>query len=350
MFQIPLEVFPGFWAYAYLVLVEEYAVLIDAGSGYGNSDDHLDAGFEAAGKLRGREISLAGLTHVFITHGHIDHFGGLSHVIPRTSARLGIHELDRRILTNYEERRVVVSRDMQRFLAEAGVKIGDVIVELNGKPVPKSHDFPGMIADTPPGQKLTLKLVRDRKDQLVAVKVGELADEPDATQAVEAKDLEIGLRVERITPESARRLGLNSTKGVLVVEVQAGSPADQVGLEPADVIREINQRPVNNAKDFERAVRQVRRAAPVLRPRTVRPLDLPEMDLRVDDQHGVLPSSRVIHSARRRLYITTLRNSPATQSQSRSVPSSVKPSFAAEAVRDHGRRRAGPGAAPCGSA
>lgn len=145
--------------------------------------------------------------------------------------------------------------------AEAGVKIGDVIVELNGKPVPKSHDLPGIIADTAPGQKLTLKLVRDSKEQFTAIKIGELPDEPEATttQAVEVRDLEMGLRVQRITPEAARRLGLSSTKGVLVIEVQAGSPADQIGLEPADVIREINQRPVNNVKDFERAVRQVRR-------------------------------------------------------------------------------------------
>ncbi len=53
---------------------------------------------------------------------------------------------------------------------------------------------------------------------------------------------ELGLRVQRITPEAARRLGLSSAKGVLVVEVQPGSPADQVGIEPADVIREVNQR------------------------------------------------------------------------------------------------------------
>ncbi len=149
--------------------------------------------------------------------------------------------------------------------AEAGVKIGDVIVELNGRPVPKSQDLPGIIADTAPGQKLMLKLVRDKKEQITAIKIGELPYEPEATtQAVDSRDVEMGLKVQRITPEAARRLGLSSTKGVLVMEVQAGSPADQVGLEPADVIREINQRPVNNVKDFERAVRQVRRGDRIL--------------------------------------------------------------------------------------
>ncbi len=147
--------------------------------------------------------------------------------------------------------------------AEAGIKTGDLIVDLNGKPVPKSHDLPSLIADTPPGQKVTLKTIREKKEQTVTVKIGELSDEND-TQQLEAKDPEIGLRVQRITPEAARRLGLSSTKGVLVIEVQPGSPADQVGLEPADVIREVNQRPVNNVKDFERVVRQGRRGDRIL--------------------------------------------------------------------------------------
>jgi len=139
--------------------------------------------------------------------------------------------------------------------AEAGVKTGDIIVEFNGKAVPKSHDFPAVIADTPPGQKVTLRIVRDKKEQTVAIKVGELADESDPNQQLEARDPELGLRVQRITPEAVRRLGLSSSKGVLVIEVQPGSPADQVGIEPADVIREVNQRPVGNVRDFERATR-----------------------------------------------------------------------------------------------
>jgi serine protease Do len=148
--------------------------------------------------------------------------------------------------------------------AEAGIRAGDVIVELNGKPVPKSHDLPSIIADTPPGHKISLKINREKLERVFSVKVGELPEDGDLNQPLEAKEPEIGLRVQRITPEAARRLGLNSTKGVLVVEIQPGSPAEQVGLEPADVIREVNQRPVNNVRDFERAVRQSRRGDRIL--------------------------------------------------------------------------------------
>ena len=148
--------------------------------------------------------------------------------------------------------------------AEAGIKTGDVIVEFNGKTVPKSQDFPSIIADTPPGQMIKVKVLRDKKEQTFSVKIGELPDDSDLNQQTEARDPELGLRVQRITPEAARRLGLSSSKGVLVMEVQPGSPADQVGIEPADVIREINQRPVSNVKEFERATRQGRRGDRIL--------------------------------------------------------------------------------------
>ena len=177
-------------------------------------------------------------------------------VTPQMAASMGI--------TRAGDMAVVTEVAENSPAAEAGIKTGDLIVKLNGKPVPKSHELPSLIADTSPGQKVTLKTIREKKEQTVTVKSGVLSDDNDASEQFEAKDPEIGLRVQRITPESARRLGLSSTKGVMVLEVQPGSPADQVGLEPADVIREVNQRPVNNVKDFERVMRQGRRGERIL--------------------------------------------------------------------------------------
>ena len=147
--------------------------------------------------------------------------------------------------------------------AEAGIKVGDVIVEFNGKALTKSPDLRTMIADTAPGQKTTLKIVREKLERVVSIRIGELPDD-DGSQQGEVRDVELGLRVQRITPETSRRLALSSIKGVLVLEVQSGSPAEQAGIEPADVIREVNQKPVNNVKDFERAVRQGRRVDRIL--------------------------------------------------------------------------------------
>jgi glyoxylase-like metal-dependent hydrolase (beta-lactamase superfamily II) len=125
VFQIPLQAFPGLWGYAYFVLVIEntvpYSVLIDTGSGFGDSNQHLENGFHEISRMLGRKIGFQDLTHILITHGHIDHFGGLTFIRPRTHALLGVHELDLRNLTNYEERLTVVSHRLFAFLIEAGV-------------------------------------------------------------------------------------------------------------------------------------------------------------------------------------------------------------------------------------
>ena len=114
------------WGQVYLVLFDDpdhgpYRVLIDTGSGFGNSNRHLEAGLETVSQQIGQPVTLADLTHIFITHAHIDHFGGLKYVRPRTAARLGVHELDLRNLTQYEERLAIVARRLSEFLVEAGV-------------------------------------------------------------------------------------------------------------------------------------------------------------------------------------------------------------------------------------
>lgn len=140
--------------------------------------------------------------------------------------------------------------------AEAGIKPGDVILEFNGKPLPKSQDLPSLVADTPPGQKVTLRIAREKSERNITVHVGELPDEREPVSQAEGRETELGLRVQKVTPELSRRHGLSTTKGIMVLDVKPGSPADQAGIESGDVIREVNQRPVNTVRDFENSVRQ----------------------------------------------------------------------------------------------
>ena len=121
IYRIPMEAFPKFWVYAYLVFVDDMIVLVDTGSGFGDSNQHLLDGFERARADEGLDSVMDSLTHILVTHGHIDHFGGLPFLVENTDAKVGIHELDLRNLTNYEERIIVSERRLRDFLIEAGV-------------------------------------------------------------------------------------------------------------------------------------------------------------------------------------------------------------------------------------
>jgi glyoxylase-like metal-dependent hydrolase (beta-lactamase superfamily II) len=126
IYQLPLEAFPSFWGYAYLVLVEDadlgpLQVLIDTGSGFGNANQQLEQGLQIVAELAGVPVGPENLTHILITHAHIDHFGGLCYLRSRTQAKIGVHELDRRVLINYEERLAVVAPRLKEYLLEAGV-------------------------------------------------------------------------------------------------------------------------------------------------------------------------------------------------------------------------------------
>jgi glyoxylase-like metal-dependent hydrolase (beta-lactamase superfamily II) len=113
--RIPLEAFPKFWAYAYLVQNSKDHILIDCGSGTESSHKNLLEGLAQAG------FQPSDLTHVLLTHAHIDHFGGLTKLKPLTNAKIGCHELDLQTVAHHEARLALISRRLASFLAETGL-------------------------------------------------------------------------------------------------------------------------------------------------------------------------------------------------------------------------------------
>ena len=113
--RLPLEVFPNFWAYVYVVRKDEYSVLIDSGSGTDASHENLLAGLTKAG------VQPSDLTHILLTHAHIDHFGGLSKLRATTTAKIGVHELDVQTVAHHEARLALIGRRLGSFLAETGL-------------------------------------------------------------------------------------------------------------------------------------------------------------------------------------------------------------------------------------
>lgn len=119
--RIPLEAFPKFWVNTYLIKSGDYLVLIDTGSGSEISNKGILEGFSWASAEIGKEIKVNDLTHIFLTHGHIDHMGGLVFLKEHTNALIGVHELDVQTIAHHEERLSLISYRLNQFLVEAGI-------------------------------------------------------------------------------------------------------------------------------------------------------------------------------------------------------------------------------------
>jgi len=143
--------------------------------------------------------------------------------------------------------------------AQAGLERGDVVLAMDGQSVNSANDLRLRIAQTAPGTTVHLKILRNGKEQEIAVKLGELPGK--AGQAApgqpSAGSLMQGVQVQTLTPDIAQQLGISSaTKGVVVSEVDPDSAAAAAGLQRGDVIEQVNRQPVGNVREYDRAVGQ----------------------------------------------------------------------------------------------
>jgi serine protease Do len=107
------------------------------------------------------------------------------------------------------------------------------------------------------GKMIALKLSREGKVMERSLKVGEMDEKGEVAKASTSQP-SLGITVQNITPEIARGLGLKKSGGVVVTQVESGSPADEAGLQTGDVIREVNRKPVKNADDFLQKIEKIK--------------------------------------------------------------------------------------------
>jgi len=142
---------------------------------------------------------------------------------------------------------------------EGGVQRGDIILEVNGKPVETSNQLRNSISMMTPGTTINLKLLRDGNEKTLSFKLREM---PTETAKLESdgegstKALE-GVEVSNLTPEAAQELGLPaSAKGVVVAGIDPASKIAESGLQKGDLIQEVNHQPVKNVSEFQSAVKK----------------------------------------------------------------------------------------------
>lgn len=121
IYSFPVRSFPTLTNNIYVIDDGGQLILIDCGSGMEQPNADLLAGFAGLQEAFGCAFTLADVDTILITHGHIDHFGGLNFVRGYTDAPVGVHILDRRVLSNHEERVVFSYRRLETFLEGAGV-------------------------------------------------------------------------------------------------------------------------------------------------------------------------------------------------------------------------------------
>src|SRR5215472_16901219 len=143
--------------------------------------------------------------------------------------------------------------------AHNNLQRGDVILEVNGKPMDDSRQLRMTISMMSPDSTVKLKLLRDGNSKEVSVKLGELPNDQAQAKSEEGSSegaLE-GVTLENLDSTTARELGLPaSTTGVVVSDINPLSTLAEAGLRRGDVIQEVNHQPVKNVSQLEEAVRK----------------------------------------------------------------------------------------------
>lgn len=161
-------------------------------------------------------------------------------------------------------RGLIVSQIQPGSAAErAGMKRGDVILALNGNAVSDPNSFRNDVAGTPPGNTVTLRVLREGNEQelratLEEFKVEERPVSPVRNNSSESRGDQtgkLGLAVQPLTPAIAQQLGISAeTQGLVVVEIDPAGPAADSGIQRGDVIEAINQQPVRTVAEIRTAL------------------------------------------------------------------------------------------------
>ncbi len=150
--------------------------------------------------------------------------------------------------------------------ARGGLQSGDILLAYGGQQLHSAHDLMMAVAGTRVGSSSKLEVLHNGEHRSIVVTVGERP--ADLAEAFESSKTEergrLGITAENVTSEAQHQMNLGSRQGALVTEVRPGSPADDGGVQPGDVIHELNHVPVSQAADLHALARNLKKGSTVL--------------------------------------------------------------------------------------
>lgn len=138
---------------------------------------------------------------------------------------------------------------------KAGIKVGDIITEINGKPIKDTHELLLTIATLHVGDKASIKVIRDGRLMTFQVNVSERKDKTEAAAVDKSKGY-FGISAQEITKDIAQQLGIARNVGVIITDVEEGSPADDVGIQQQDIIIQVNKVNITTLNQFNVEMRK----------------------------------------------------------------------------------------------
>lgn len=140
----------------------------------------------------------------------------------------------------------------------AGLKNGDVIVKFNKQDISNVGKFRIIVANSPMDTKIPIEIIRAKEKKTIEVKlISRDSDKQPAVQKSNTKSIDLGIRIEELNSDNARRMNIQAEHGVLVYQITNNSPAANAGLRPGDVIMEINQTQINSVKDYQDKLKEL---------------------------------------------------------------------------------------------
>ena len=147
---------------------------------------------------------------------------------------------------------------------KAGIEPQDIILSINGIEVGTSREITSMIADLGVGETVKIKALRNGKTRTFSVKIAKREETRISARSTrKEKQTELGISVENVTPEIARRFNLKEAKGVIVSAVEPDSKAKEAGVRKLDIIKEINHKSIATVSDLNKVISEIKKDEPI---------------------------------------------------------------------------------------